>query len=111
MLEVLIVFHSLSCIQLFVTSWTPARQASLSFTISQSLLKLMSIESMMTSNHLNLCHPLLLLLSILPSKGSFPMSQFFVSGAQSIGVLALALVLPTDIQDCFPLGLTGLISL
>ena len=50
-----------------MTSWTAAHQASLSFTISQSLLKLMSIESMMSSNHLILCRPLLLLPSIFPS--------------------------------------------
>ena len=52
---------------LSVTPWTAARQASLSFTISRSLLKLMSIESVMPSNHLILCHPLLLLPSIFPS--------------------------------------------
>ena len=54
-----------SCVQLFVTPWIAALQVSLSFTISQSLLKLMSIESMMPSNHLILCHPLLL--SVFPS--------------------------------------------
>jgi len=54
-------------VQLFVTQWTAAHPASLSFTISRSLLKLMSIELVMPSNHLILCHPLLLLLSILPS--------------------------------------------
>ena len=54
------------CVQLFSTSWTAARQASLSFTISQSLLRLISIESI-PSNHLILCHPLLLLLSVFPS--------------------------------------------
>ena len=59
--------QSLSHIQLFVTPWTTACQASLSITNSQSLLKLMSIESVMPSNHLFLCHPLLLLLSISPS--------------------------------------------
>ena len=58
--------QSLSCIWFFATPWTAACQASLSFTISQSLLKLMSIESMMPSNHLILCHPVLLLSSILP---------------------------------------------
>ena len=58
---------SLSCFQLFVTPWTAARQASLSTTNSQSLLKLMSIESVMPSNHLILCRPLLLLSSIFPS--------------------------------------------
>ena len=57
----------LSCVWLFVTPWTAARQASLSFNISQSLLKLMPIEFVMPSNHLILCHPLLLLLSIFPS--------------------------------------------
>ena len=57
----------LSCVQLFATPWTTARQASLSITNSRSLPKLMSIESVMPSNHLILCHPLLLLLSIFPS--------------------------------------------
>ena len=57
----------ISCLQLFVTPWTAAHQSPLSITISQSLLKLMSIELMMPSNHLILCHPLLLLPSIFPS--------------------------------------------
>ena len=59
--------HSLSCVQLFVTLWTAAHQASLSMTNSWSLCKLMSIESVMPSNHLILCHPLLLPTSIFPS--------------------------------------------
>ena len=59
--------QSLSHVQLFVTPWTAVRQASLSFTNSRSLLKLMSIELVMPSNHLILCHPLLLLPSIFPS--------------------------------------------
>ena len=59
--------QSLSHVWLFVTPWTAAHQASLSFTISQSLLKLMSIELIMPSNHLILCHPLHLLPSIFPS--------------------------------------------
>ena len=59
--------HSLSCVQLFVTPWTAAHQASLSITNSQSLLKLMFIKSVISSNHLILCHPLLLLPSIFPS--------------------------------------------
>ena len=66
--------HSVQClsrVQLFVTPWTAACQAFLSFTISQSLLKLMSIESVMPSNHLILCHPLLLLPSIFPSVKFF----------------------------------------
>ena len=59
--------QSLNCARLFAAPGTAAHQASLSFTISQSLLKLMSIESVMPSNHLVLCHPLLLLPSIFPS--------------------------------------------
>ena len=74
------------------------------FAIYQSLLKLMSIESVMPSNHLVLCCPLLLLPSICPTSGSSPMSQLFASGGQSIG--ASALVLPMNIQHQFPLGLT-----
>ena len=63
----IVVVQLLSLVQLFMTPWTAAHQASLSFTISQSLLKLMSIESVMPSNHLILCRPLLLLPSILSS--------------------------------------------
>ena len=62
-----IVVHSRSHVQLFSTPWTAARQASLSFTTSQSLLKFMSIESVMPSNHLALCRPLVLPLSIFPT--------------------------------------------
>ena len=61
------IFSSVSCVWLFVTPWTVAHQASLSITNSWSLLKLMSIESVMPSNNLILCHPLLLLPSIFPS--------------------------------------------
>ena len=64
--------QSLSHGQLFVTPWTAARQASLSITNSWSLLKLVSVESVMPSNHLILCHPLLLLPSIFPSTKVFP---------------------------------------
>ena len=62
-----VVVQLLSHVRLFVTPWTAARQASLSFTISQNLLKLMSIELVMSSNYFILCHPLLLLPSIFPS--------------------------------------------
>ena len=65
--QITIVIQLLSHVQLFVTPWTAACQASLSFTISQSLLKLMSIESVMPSNHLILFYPLLFLLSVFPS--------------------------------------------
>ena len=95
------------------TPWAAARQVSLSITNPQSLLKLMFIKSVIPSNHLILCHPLLLLPSIFPSIGwdSFQMSQFFTTGGQSIGVSASASVLPMNIQDWFPLGGTGWISL
>ena len=67
-----VVVQLLSSVQLFGTPWTAAHQASLFFTISQSLLKLMSIVSMIPSNHLILCHPLLLLPSIFPNIRVFP---------------------------------------
>ena len=96
---------------LFVTPWTAARQASLSITDSWSLLKLMSVKLVMSSNHLILCHPLRLLPSIFPTSGPFLRSQFFTSGGQNIGVSASTSVLPVNIQDWFPLGLTCFISL
>ena len=79
--------------------------------ISWSSPKFMSIESVMLSNHLIFCHPLLLLLQFFPASGSFPASQFFPSSAQSIGASASASVLPVSIQGRFSLGLTGWISL
>ena len=69
--KVVIIVQSLSDVWLFATPWTAARQASLSFTISWSLLKLMSIESVIPSNHLILCHPLFFLPSIFPSIRDF----------------------------------------
>ena len=69
--NVVVVVQSLSCVWLFVTPWTIACQAFMSFTISQSLLKLVSFESVMPSNHLILCHPLLLLPSIFPTIRGF----------------------------------------
>ena len=91
------------------TLWTAACQAFLSITNSWSLLKLMSFKSV--------CHPTISssvvpfsCLQSFPSSGSFQMSQFFTSGGQSIEVSASASVLPMNIQDWFPSGLTGLIS-
>ena len=69
--------QSLSHVQLFVTPWTAARQASLSITNSRNLLKLMSIESVMPSNHFILCHPLLLPPSIFPSIRVFSNESVF----------------------------------
>ena len=79
-----------SSVAQFATPWAAALQASLSITNSQSLLKLMSIELVMLSNHLILCHPLL-----LPSV--FPSIRVFSSGGQSIG--ASASILPMTIKD------------
>ena len=103
--------QSFSHVQLFAAPWTAARQASQSITNSQSLLKLMSIESVMPSNHLILCCALLLLPSIFPAAGSFQISQFFDSGDQRIGVSASTSLLPMNIQDLFPSGWTSWISL
>ena len=80
----------LSHVRLLATPWTAACQAPLSSTVSQSLRKLMSNEWVTPSNHLILGRPLLLLPSIFPIIGSFPMSQFFTSGGQSTGVSSLA---------------------
>jgi len=82
----------------FATPWTAARQASLSITNSRSLLRLISIELVMPSNHLILCRPILPPL-IFPASGSFQMSQFFPSGGQSIGVSASTSVLPMNTHD------------
>ena len=103
-----VVIQSLGHVQLFVNPWIAACLASLSIFISQSLLKLISIKSVMPSNHLILCHALLLLQSFTASW-SFLMSQLFTSGGQSIG--ASTSVLPMNIQGWFPLGLIDLISL
>ena len=86
--------------------------AFLSLTISWSLPMFISIEPVMPSNHLILCHPLLLLPSLLvPSIRVFSNELALSSGGQSIGASASALVLPVNIQDWFLLRLTGLISL
>ena len=103
--------QSLSRVWLFATPWIAARQASLSITNSWGLPKPMPIESVMPSNHLILCHPLLLLPSIFPSIRVFPMSQLFTWGGQSTEVSASASVFPMNIQDWFPLELTALIPL
>ena len=107
-LGIVVIVQSLSHIQLFATPWTAACQASLSFTVSQSLLKLLSIESVIPCDHLvpfSSCPPSFL------SSGSFPMSWLFTSGGQNIGAAASASVLTVNIQGWFPLGVTGLISL
>ena len=90
-----------------VIPWTAACQAFLSFTISQSLLRFMSTESVIPSNHLILCHPLLLLPSIFPSIRVFSNE----SALHIRGPKASVSVIPMNTQSWFPLGLTSLISL
>ena len=101
--------QSLSCVWLFATPWTAAYQASLSITNSQTCS-----NSCLSGQW---CLPTIsssvipfFSLQYLPASGSFPMSQFFASGGQSIGASASVSVLPMNIQDWFPLGLTGWIS-
>ena len=94
------IVQLLSCFWIFMTM-NGSSLGFPSFTIFQSLLKLMSIKSVMPSNHVSLCCPLLLLPSIFPASESFPVSWLFTSGGQSIG--ASASTLPTNIQDQVPL--------
>ena len=110
--ERLIQFSSVTqlCLTLS-TPWTASHQASLSLINTQSFLKLMSTESVMPSNHLILCRPLLLLPSIFPSIRVFSNESILLIRWQSTGVSASESVLPMNIQDWFPLGWTGWISL
>ena len=101
----------LSCARLFATPWTAARQSSLSISNSWSLLKFMFKESVMLSNHFILSSPSPPAFNLSQHQGLFLMSQFFASGGQSIGVSASASVFRMNIQDWFPLGQTGLLSL
>ena len=119
------VVQSLSRVWLFVAPWTAACQAPLSFTVSQSSLKFMSIESVMLSNHFTLCCPLLLLPSVFPSisVSAFPIIEVLVS--PSIRVFSnesdfcirwpkywsfrFSISPPNEYSGWFPLGLTGLI--
>ena len=96
-----VVVESLNCIRLCVTPWTASLQAFLSSTIFQSLRKLMSIESVMPSNHLILCHPFFSCPQSSPASGPFPMSWFFTSGNQSIRASASASVLPMKFRVDF----------
>ena len=89
----------LSRVRHFVTPWTAAHQASPSITNSQSLLKLMSIELVMSFNHLTLCHPLLLLPSVFPSIKVFSNESVLCISGQSIRASAPVSVLPMDVQD------------
>ena len=104
--------QSLSRVWLFATPWTAACQASLSFTISQSLLKLTHVH--WVSDAIQPSHPVIPFSSCLqsfPASRSLQMSQLFESGGQSIGASASASVLPMNTQGWFSLGLMRLISL
>ena len=103
--------QSLSHVRIFVTPWIAASQASLSFTNSQSSLRLMSIELVMTSSHFILRGSLLLLPPIPPSIRVFSMSQLFAWGSQSTGVSALAPFFPKKSKGWSPSQWTGWISL
>ena len=105
------IVQLLSRVWLFATPWTAARQAFLSFTISYCLCRLMTIEPVMPSNHLILCHPLLLLPSIFPSIRVFS-NESALNQVTKVLELQLQLsVLPMNIQGWFPLGWTDLMSL
>ena len=108
-IRVVVGVQSLSHVWLFLTRWTAVYQAFLSFTISLSLLKLMSIDSVNLSNHLILHHHLSSGPQSFSASGSCPVSQFFTSDGQSSGASASASVLPMHIQGWLPLGLTSLI--
>ena len=106
-----VVIQWLSHVWLFVTPWTAAHSASLPFTISQSLLKLTSIESVIPSNLSSSATPFCSCLQSFPESRSVPMSWPFTTGDQSIGASALASALPMNIKGWFPFRMTWLISL
>ena len=101
----------LSRVWFFAPPWTAAHQASLPFTVSWSLLKLMSIGRWCHPTNSSSVIPFSSCLQSFPASGSFQMSQLFLSGGQSIGVSYSTSVLPTNTQDWSPLGWTGWISL
>ena len=109
-LYLFVVVQSPICVWLFVTPWTAAHQISLS-SLSPSLLKLMSTESVMPSNHLIFCRPLSFCPQSFPASESFPKSRLFTSGSQNIRASASASNLPMNIQGWFPLSIHISVSL
>ena len=103
--------QSLSRVRLFVTPWTAAHQASLCFTVSWTLLKLKSIESVMPSSHLIVCRPLLLLPSILPSIRVFSSESILHIRWPKYWSFSFSISLSSEYSGWFPIGLTGLSSL
>ena len=100
---IIAIVKLLSRVWRFTTLWTAECQDSLTFTISWSLLKLMSSEAVMPSNHLNFCLPILLLPSIFPNIRIFKVSWLFASSGQIIGASASASVLAMNIHGWFTL--------
>ena len=103
--------QSLSRVRLFATPWIAAHQAFLSITNSQSLLKLMSVESVMPSSHLILCCPLLLLPLVPPSIRVFSKESALCIRWTKYRSFSFNIVLPMNTQDWSPLGWTAWISL
>ena len=106
-----VVVQSLSLVWLFVTPWTVAHQASLSITNSQSLLNSCPSSRWCHPTISSFVVPFSFCLQSFPASGSFPITQLFLSGGQSIGASASGSVFPVNIKDWFPLRLTGLLSL
>ena len=106
----LLIAQSKSHVQIFATPWTTECQAFLSFTVFWSLLKFMSIESVMVSNYLILCYPLLLLPSVFPSIRVFSSESAFCIRWPKYWSFSFSISPFMNIQVWFPLGLTGLIS-
>jgi len=106
----IVVVQLLSCVLFFATPWTATHQASLSFNISRSLLKLMSIESVMSSNHLILCHPLLLLPSIFPSIRVFSKESALCIRWPKYWSFSFSISLSNEYSGLIFFRITGLIS-
>ena len=108
---VVVVVALFSCVQFFATPWTAARQASLSSSSPGAYSNSCPLSQWCHPTISSSVVPFSSRLQVFPASGSFPVSQLFISGGQSIGASASASVLPRTIQDWFPLGLTGWISL
>ena len=109
--RIVVVVQLLSCVLFFATPWTATHQATLPFNISRSLLKLMSIESVMSSNHLILCHPLLLLPSIFPSIRVFSKKSALCIRWPKYWSFSFSISLSNEYSGLIFFGITGLISL
>ena len=110
-MHIVVAVQSLSHVALFAISWTSAHEASLSFTTSKNLLKFMSIESVMSSNHLILFHPLLLLPLVPPSIRVFSIESALRMRWPKYWSFGFSIIPSNEHQDWSPLGRTGWISL